>query len=607
MKAGLQGATSAYRRVSRYFFYLLVIIGLIGTVTGVFAQSQPQPQLTLTLSNLKVNVVVLHHVDIVAVSGTVTVSGAWSGGPFHFGGWAYVVGQNRFGQSDVVNVTLSSSNFNPSSLGYPSSTTSNFSASRGGPHTILSYTLVVTAYDQNGQLVGTTGELTKSSTGSSANLYILNIELPLFQVPQLGISSRNTEFANLFATFDQMPLGDYYMLLAEVAVIFLIGAGMINFILYLTGGGEGRNNTKTLAGLNNVMITLLIIFLLPYAYNAVAGFVNVLDQLIIAGPGHFGTYSTTYQTNLQLVWNTLPTGGNILTDFVGAIASVMAWVFTWLLGSARLFLIGSVIVTMPIVLVLRDIKFTSRFAGTIEDTLYGLVFASMMSALFIGLAAYLFNNWSGSIFAAANVDKTWVALAALLGAIFIPTVFAPLTGIFFQTMAQTGMAATGTAISIGAGAVGPAGAGIAGGVSAAGQALSAPGVAGGGFLQKAGAALGGFGGAFGRAGLHMGQNMLLMGTVGTLGGLGASRAASSVNRAIEFKTPAQTKQSIVMYRGRMLTDELGLPIEMKAHLGRALGAGVQHSRIRELDTLYHNDLVKLHHALDDEVKTNTGG
>jgi len=506
----------------------------------------------------------------------------------------------------VINGTISSSDFTPSSLIYPAVTNSNFSYTGTGRDQMISYTLVINAYDQNGQLVGTTGEVTKTSTGSSANLFILNIELPLFQVPQLGISSSNTDFSNLFATFDQMPLGDYYMLLAEVAVIFLIGAGMINFILYLTGGGEGRNNTKTLAGLNNIMITLLIIFLLPYAYNAVAGFVNVLDQVIIAGPGHFGTYSTTYQTNLQLVWNTLPTGGNILTDFIGAIASVMAWVFTWLLGSARLFLIGSVIVAMPIVLVLRDINFTSRFAGTIEDTLYGLVFASLMSALFLGLAAYLFNNWSGSIFAAANVDKTWVALAALLGAIFIPTVFAPLTGIFFQTMAQTGMAAAGTAISIGAGAAGPAGAGIKGGVAAAGQALSASAVTGGGFLQKAGAAFGGFGGAFGRSVPHMLQNMALMGTVGTLGGLGASRAASSINRAIDFKTPAQTSQDILSYRGGTLANELGLGPGWKSRLTKTLAADVDHAKIREFHMQYHDDLEKFQDTLKKEVDLHTG-
>ena len=118
-----------------------------------------QQQLSLTLSNVKVVATPLHQVDIVAVSGTVSVSGPWSGGPLHFGGWAYVVGENRFGQSVTVNVTLSSSDFNPSSLGYPSSTDSSFRKSQNGPHTVSSYSIVVKAYDQSGNLVGTSNEL----------------------------------------------------------------------------------------------------------------------------------------------------------------------------------------------------------------------------------------------------------------------------------------------------------------------------------------------------------------------------------------------------------------------------------------------------------------
>ncbi|MDG7022943.1 MAG: hypothetical protein JRN45_00320 [Nitrososphaerota archaeon] len=598
VKDGLHDAASAYRKLSRYFFYALLVFGLLGTVTGAFAQSQNTAlPLTLTLSDVQVFSGPTYSATITSATGTVTVSGPWSGGPLHFSGWIAITDDQG-----VINGTITSGDFSPSSLSYPSPASSSFEFTGPGRDKMISYVLVIDAYNQTGHLVGTTGEI--QGTGH-ANLFILNIELPLFQVPALGISASSPDFSNLFATFDQMPLGDYYMLLAEVAVIFLIGAGLVNFIFYLTGGGEGRNQTKTLAGLNNLLITVLVIFLLPYAYNAVAGFVDVLDQVIIAGPGHFGTYSTTYLTNLQLVRNTLPTGGNILTDVIGLVASVMAWVFTWLLGSARLFLIGSVIVAMPVVLVLRDIKFTSRFAGTIEDTLYGLVFASMMSALFIGLAAYLFNNWDGSIFAAANVAKTWVALAALLGAIFIPTVFAPLSGIFFQTMAQTGMAAAGTAISMGAGAAGPAGAGIAGGAGAASQAISGLG-SGAGFAQKAGAALSGFGGAFAYAIPHMGQNMLLMGTVGTLGGLGASRAASSINRMIELKTPGQTTQSINSHRAGMLTGELGLPeAETKAHIARALGAGVHHDEIRAIQRMSSN-LDGFRQDLDTKIKLKTG-
>ena len=91
---------------------------------------------------------------------------------------------------------------------------------------------------------------------------------------------------------------------------------MINVIMYLTGNSEHQKGgtSGTLAGISNVLVTLLLIFLLPYAYNAVAGFVNILDQQIIAGPGN--PY-TAYLANSQLIWNTLPTGGNILTDFMG--------------------------------------------------------------------------------------------------------------------------------------------------------------------------------------------------------------------------------------------------------------------------------------------------
>ncbi|MBI3859300.1 MAG: hypothetical protein HY296_03540 [Thaumarchaeota archaeon] len=390
------------------------------------------------------------------------------------------------------------------------------------------------------------------------------------------------------------------MLLAEVAVIFLIGAGMVNFILYLIGGvGEkGKGNTRSnLAGLDSIFVTLLMIFLLPFAYNAIAGFANILNQQIIAGPS---SPYTTYNVNVATVSSNLAFGGDFFTDIIGWIASIIVWIMEWMLGTARLFLIGSVIVAMPIVLVLRNIRFTARFAGTIEDTFFGIIFASVISALFLGLAANILNNYGGSIFAAAGVEKNWVALAALLGAILAPTVFAPLTGVFFQTMSQVGMASAGTAIAIGAGAAGPATAGMSGGISAAGQAVSGlpPGA---GFSQKAGAAIGGFGGAFGRAVPHIAQNMALMGTVGTLGGMGASRSAASINRAIDIKMPAQTSQSIVTYRGGMLATELKLPLEMKGIVGRALGVGVPHEEVRVLDAQYHENLSMFESALRAKI------
>jgi len=244
----------------------------------------------------------------------------------------------------------------------------------------------------------------------------------------------------------------------------------------------------------------------------------------------------------------------------------------------------------------------------VEDTFYGLIFASVISALFIGLAAYILNHWTGSIFQAASVDQTWVALAALMGAILTPTVFAPMTGFFFQTMSQVGMAATGTAFAIGAGALGPGGAGVRGGVAMAGQALGGLAATNpqASFVQKAGAAVSGFGGGFSRSVIPMGQNMLLMGTVGTLGGMGATRSTSAINRAIELKMPGETTKSVVAYRARSLVSELQISDEMKPFFERALGVGIGHATIRKMDLLYHNNTLDFQNAIGEDVRRVKG-
>jgi hypothetical protein len=601
--------SGAYVRVSRYFFLALAVTGLLGTITGVFAQST---QVQLTISNAACPATSASRGGIeYACHGTVSVTSQLNRIALR-GNVTYVESYRNYSSSTYA----ASLSFSPgSTVNGPGTTVVNASASYNSYLSVSGSTMFVQAYDpSNPSTVYATAEApapisfpNQQGSSSEGNLFILTMEIPLFQVPPLGISASNPDFATLFSTFDQLPLGDFYMLVAEVAVILLIGAGLINVIMYLSGASEQQKGgtSGSLTGISNVLVTLLLIFLLPYAYNAVAGFVNILDQQIIAGPGN--PY-TQYLANSQLIWNTLPTGGNLLTDFIGAIASIMAWAMSWLLGSARLFLIGAVTVAMPIILVLRNVRFTARFAGVVEDTFYGLIFASVISALFIGLAAYILNHWTGSIFQAASVDQTWVALAALFGAILAPTVFAPMTGFFFQTMSQVGMAATGTAFAIGAGATGPAGAGLKGGMAMAGQALGGLAVNNpqAGLVQKAGAALGGFGGGFSRSLIPMGQNMLLMGTVGTLGGLGASRSASAINRAIQLKMPAETTQGIVSYRASALTTELKLPTEMKPFIERGLSAGLDHTRIRKIDVLYHNDLAQFQGAIGDETRKVKG-
>ena len=84
VSTGLYQISAGYQRISRYFFYGLVIVGLLGTATGVFAQSQQQPQLTLATSNVKVSLGALYSTSITFATGTITVQGPWSGGALHF-------------------------------------------------------------------------------------------------------------------------------------------------------------------------------------------------------------------------------------------------------------------------------------------------------------------------------------------------------------------------------------------------------------------------------------------------------------------------------------------------------------------------------------------
>jgi len=615
VRPGLYHVSAAYVRISRYFFLALAVMGLLGTITGVFAQSS---QVQLTLSNVGCPATAAGRGGIVySCRGTVSVTSQLKEVALR-GNITVVTDYRNHNYTGGVSLGFSPSN----TVSGPGTKAVNASASFNHYVGNPKVTMYVEAYDPNNpSTVYATAQAAapvsfpSPGRSSEGNLFILTMEIPLFQIPQLGISASNPDFKTLFATFDQLPLADFYMLIAEVAIILLVGAGLIDVIMYLTRNSERqkRGTSGSLAGISNVFVTLLLVLLLPYAYNAVAGFVNILDQQIIAGPGN--PYSM-YLANSQLIWNTLPSGGNILTDFIGAIASIMAWAMSWLLGSARIFLIGSVTVAMPIVLVLRNIRFTARFAGVVEDTFFGLIFASVISALFIGLAAYILNHWSGSIFQAASVDQTWVALAALLGAILAPTVFAPMTGFFFQTMSQVGMAATGTAFAIGAGALGPGGAGIKGGVAMAGQSLGALAMNNpmAGFREKAGAAIHGFGSGFAPSAPHILQNMALMGTIGTLGGLGASRSASAINRAIDLKMPEETSLTIQKHRAEMLTREFKLdlsggPLPEKGWnnlFNRAFSVGVPHDALRATHDRFVGDLPRFRQEVDQLIASHAG-
>ena len=234
VRSGVYHFSEAYVRLSRYFFLALAITGLLGTITGVFAQSS---QVQLTLSNVACPATSASRGGIgYTCHGTVQVTSQLS--KIALRGNVTFFESYRNSTFGPYKASLA---FSPgSTVSGPGTAAVNASASFVSYLGVSKPTMYVQAYDPNDpSTVYATAEaaapISFPSPGrsSEANLFILTMEIPLFQIPQLGISANNPDIKTLFATFDQLPLGDFYMLIAEVAIILLIGAGLIDVILYL--------------------------------------------------------------------------------------------------------------------------------------------------------------------------------------------------------------------------------------------------------------------------------------------------------------------------------------------------------------------------------------
>ena len=191
------------------------------------------------------------------------------------------------------------------------------------------------------------------------------------------------------------------------------------------------------------------------------------------------------QPQVSLVWGKLLSwaqGGGIwgmlvspITSVAGGIVALIVYLMTIFLGVIRIWLITVMVIGFPISLALKQIPFARKLSSMVEDTLYGLMLASLMSSIAIGVAAYVLADapggpvWSATIFAGTGINgiSNWVAAAALFTAVLIPTVFAPLTGTLFQTASQAAMVGVGVGASMAGAAaapmVGAAGSGLRGG------------------------------------------------------------------------------------------------------------------------------------------------
>jgi len=235
--------------------------------------------------------------------------------------------------------------------------------------------------------------------------------------------------------------------------------------------------------LADVAVGAAVILLFPYIYDHIAILMNYLNAYLIA-------YPQPYQTFLARIWEIqtnilVPPGGwfagleTLFFTSVFMIAYVVVWIITWimlyLLGTVRILLLAAMLIMFPLSVALRDIRFTSKLGRMIEDTLFGIMLASILSASALATVSWLLTNWnSTNIFVLGGFQPQWVAIAGTLVAILAPTVLAPLTSTMYEVTSQTAMAGASVGYMV---------ASEAGGGAVAGW--QAVGAAGGGLGKRA--------------------------------------------------------------------------------------------------------------------------
>jgi hypothetical protein len=365
----------------------------------------------------------------------------------------------------------------------------------------------------------------------------LIVALPLINDSMLG--------TNVTSSDPVLPAIDGMYNFIMIVAFIILG---VSVIVEMITGALGRRRQQgqdaySVQFLFNIAAGVVIILIFPMLYDYIARTVNYLDMTIIAYPAPY----TSYSSSISYVWNEIVFGGSIwdlitagILAAARAIMMLILYVMTYLLGMVRLFIIGVMLAAFPVAVGLRMIPFTRKLSQMVEDTLFGLILASLMSAIVIGVAAnVLQSNSSSNIFNVVQGWQGWMAAAALFAAVLMPTVFAPLTSIVFQTASQAAMTGVGVGTAIVAGG---AIAGV-GGVGAAKMAVGgltmpgSPGYLGSGVTPTTGQKLAAGMKAFSKHSFPaMLSNITSLGAAGTLGALGAGEGARIVNRTLPLKT-----------------------------------------------------------------------
>ncbi|MDG6931772.1 MAG: hypothetical protein JRN26_02950 [Nitrososphaerota archaeon] len=324
---------------------------------------------------------------------------------------------------------------------------------------------VIATNPENNETVGVPLQATiagQNSTSEYIDLYNAIVALPQFNETAFGAYASKPS-----QSYPALPLEPYYNLMAIVAIIALVPFAFLDFIT-----PDKRADSRSV--MIKIVTGVLIILLFPFIYDHIAYMMNTLNQMVIAYPLNYQYYGAKldYLETMMVLPSTL-TAVSLLTTgvlFVGYIVvTVILWIMNYILGTVRILLVAGMIILFPLSVALRDFHYTQKLGRMIEDTLFGLMLATILSASMLGITAYLLQNWNtvDNMFRIAGIQSQWVAISAVLGALLAPTVLAPLVSTVYMASTQVASVAGGVASAVWMGALsgGASGAASGGGLT----------------------------------------------------------------------------------------------------------------------------------------------
>jgi len=282
------------------------------------------------------------------------------------------------------------------------------------------------------------------------NIWIAAIALPAFNDTMLGAWVMVNSSTIMFKP--TLPIGGLYNIMALIGLMLLAVSVPLSFF----------SKKHLNQALGDVAVGAAIILLFPFIYDNIAILLNYLNAYLIAYPQQYTMFLVRLweiQTNIIVP----PPTTNFMTLFTSTIFSVayaVVWIITWimlyLLGTVRILLLAAMLVMFPLSVALRDIRFTAKLGRMIEDTLFGIMLASILSSSALATVSWLLTNWytDKNIFFIGGFQPQWVAIAGVLVAILAPTVLAPLTSTMYEVTSQVAMAGASVGYMVGTEAVG---------------------------------------------------------------------------------------------------------------------------------------------------------